>query len=116
YPKVRDLPEMEKVSIVIKVNGQPTVLTKDGVLVWANDQLVTPDYEIKDGDKIKTQIPEEQNFIVADVLRLFDFDPRKVVRYTLLKNGEKAGFTDILNSGDEIIFEYETAESLESEN
>jgi cell division protein FtsA len=116
YPKVRDLPEMEKVSIVIKVNGQPTVLTKDGVLVWVNDQLVTPDYEIKDGDKIKTQIPEEQNFIVADVLRLFDFDPRKVVRYTLLKNGEKAGFTDILNSGDEIIFEYETAESLESEN
>lgn len=116
YPRIRDLPEMEKISIVIKVNGQPTVLTKDGFLVWVNDQLVTPDYEIKDGDKIRTQIPEEQNFIVADVLKLFDFDPRKVRRYTLLKNGEKVGFTDVLNSGDEITFEYETIETAEREN
>jgi len=107
YPKVRDLPELEKISIVLKVNGQPTVLTKDGVVILVNDQLVSPEYEIRDGDKIRTQIPEEQNFIVADILKLFDFDPRKVKHYTLLKNGEKVGFTDILNSGDDITFEFE---------
>ncbi len=111
YPKIRELPELEKISIVLKINGQPTVLTKDGVMVFVNDQIVSPDYEIRDGDKIKTQIPEEQSFIVADVLKLFNFDPRKVKRYALLKNGDKVGFTDVLNAGDEITFEFETIES-----
>ncbi|MGB9614087.1 MAG: hypothetical protein ACPL3B_01110, partial [Fervidobacterium sp.] len=54
-----------------------------------------------------TQVPEKQEFIIADVLRLFNLDPRKIKDYKLLKNGEKAGFTDTLESGDEIIFEYE---------
>ncbi|MFN6991824.1 MAG: cell division protein FtsA [Fervidobacterium sp.] len=107
YPKVRELPEMEKISIIINLNGQPTLISKDGVLVWVNDQLVSPDYEIKNGDRIKTHVPDEQGFIVADILRVFNVDPKRVKRYTLLKNGEKVGFTDPLNSGDDIIFEYE---------
>ncbi|MGC8903181.1 MAG: cell division protein FtsA [Fervidobacterium sp.] len=107
YPKIRELPEMEKISIVVKVNGESKLLTKDGVLIWVNDHLVSPDHEIRDGDKIRTQVPEKQEFIIADVLRLFNLDPRKIKDYKLLKNGEKAGFTDTLESGDEIIFEYE---------
>ncbi len=110
YPKIRELPEMEKISIIVNINGQPTLITKDGVLVWVNDQLVSPEYEIRDGDKIRTQIPDEQGFIVADILRMFDFDHKKVKKYTLLKNGIKVGFTDPLENGDEIIFEYETLE------
>jgi len=110
YPKIRELPEMEKISIIVNINGQPTLITKDGVLVWVNDQLVSPEYEIRDGDRIKTQIPDEQGFIVADILKLFDFDHKKVKSYTLLKNGSKVGFTDPLENGDEIIFEYETLE------
>ncbi|MGQ9855521.1 MAG: cell division FtsA domain-containing protein [Fervidobacterium sp.] len=113
YPKVKDLPEMEKISVVIKLNGQPTVLTKEGVIVLVNDQLVSPEYEIRDGDKIKTQIPDEQGFIVADILKLFDLDIKKVKSYNLLKNGEKVGFTEPLESGDEIIFEFETIEDME---
>ncbi|MEJ5257917.1 MAG: cell division protein FtsA [Fervidobacterium sp.] len=113
YPKVKDLPEMEKISVVIKINGQPTVLTKEGVIVLVNDQLVSPEYEIRDGDKIKTQIPDEQGFIVADILKLFNFDIKKVKSYNLLKNGEKVGFTEPLESGDEIIFEFETIEDME---
>jgi len=80
-----ELPEMEKISILVKINGQTTVLTKDGVLVWVNDQLVSPEYEIRDGDKVRTQVPDEQGFIVADVLRLFDIDMHKVKSYKLLK-------------------------------
>ena len=106
YPKVMELPEMEKISILVKINGQTTVLTKDGVLVWVNDQLVSPDYEIRDGDKVRTQVPDEQGFIVADVLRLFDIDLRRIKSYTLLKNGEKVGFTDPLEAGDEITFDF----------
>lgn len=107
YPKVRELPEMEKISIIINLNGQPTLISKDGVLVWVNDQLVSPDYEIRNGDRIRTYVPDEQGFIVADILRVFNVDPKRVKRYTLLKNGEKVGFTEPLNSGDDIIFEYE---------
>ena len=107
YPKIRELPEMEKISIVININGEQRVLTKDGVLVWVNDQLVSPEYEIKDGDKIRTQIPENQGFIVADILRLFDIDFRRIKSYTLLKNGERTAFTEPLENGDEIIFEFE---------
>ncbi len=107
YPKIRELPEMEKISIVININGEQRVLTKDGVLVWVNDQLVSPEYEIKDGDKIRTQIPENQGFIVADILRLFDIDFRRIKSYKLLKNGERTAFTEPLENGDEIIFEFE---------
>lgn len=107
YPKIRELPEMEKISIVININGEQRVLTKDGVLVWVNEQLVSPEYEIKDGDKIRTQIPENQGFIVADILRLFDIDFRRIKSYTLLKNGERTAFTEPLENGDEIIFEFE---------
>jgi len=106
YPKVMELPEMEKISILVKINGQTTVLTKDGVLVWVNDQLVSPEYEIRDGDKVRTQVPDEQGFIVADVLRLFDIDLRRIKSYTLLKNGERVGFTDPLEAGDEITFDF----------
>ena len=106
YPKVMELPEMEKISILVKINGQTTVLTKDGVLVWVNDQLVAPEYEIRDGDKVRTQVPDEQGFIVADVLRLFDIDLRRIKSYTLLKNGERVGFTDPLEAGDEITFDF----------
>lgn len=106
YPKVMELPEMEKISILVKINGQTTVLTKDGVLVWVNDQLVSPEYEIRDGDKVRTQVPDEQGFIVADVLRLFDIDLRRIKSYTLLKNGERVGFTDPLSAGDEITFDF----------
>lgn len=107
YPKIRELPEMEKISIVININGEQRVLTKDGVLVWVNEQLVSPEYEIKDGDKIRTQIPENQGFIVADILRLFDIDFRRIKSYKLLKNGERTAFTEPLENGDEIIFEFE---------
>jgi len=106
YPKVMELPEMEKISILVKINGETTVLTKDGVLVWVNDQLVSPQYEIRDGDKVRTQVPDEQGFIVADVLRLFDIDMHKVKSYKLLKNGERVGFTDPLSAGDEITFDF----------
>lgn len=106
YPKVMELPEMEKISILVKINGQTTVLTKDGVLVWVNDQLVSPEYEIRDGDKVRTQVPDEQGFIVADVLRLFDIDLRRIKSYTLLKNEERVGFTDPLEAGDEITFDF----------
>ncbi|MGB4262010.1 MAG: cell division protein FtsA [Fervidobacterium sp.] len=114
YPKVMELPEMEKISILIRINGQPTVLTKDGVLVWVNDQLVSPQYEIRDGDKVRTQVPDEQGFIVADVLRLFDIDMRKVKSYTLLKNGKKVGFTDTLEAGDEITFDFALKEEMDN--
>ena len=114
YPKVMELPEMEKISILIRINGQPTVLTKDGVLVWVNDQLVSPQYEIRDGDKVRTQVPDEQGFIVADVLRLFDIDIRKVKSYTLLKNGKKVGFTDTLEAGDEITFDFALKEEMDN--
>ncbi|MEN6515782.1 MAG: cell division protein FtsA, partial [Fervidobacterium sp.] len=106
YPKVMELPEMEKISILVKINGETTVLTKDGVLVWVNDQLVSPQYEIRDGDRVRTQVPDEQGFIVADVLRLFDIDMHKVKSYKLLKNGERVGFTDPLSAGDEITFDF----------
>jgi len=76
------------------------------VLVWVNDQLVAPEYEIRDGDKVRTQVPDEQGFIVADVLRLFDIDLRRIKSYTLLKNGERVGFTDPLEAGDEITFDF----------
>ncbi len=114
YPKIMELPEMEKISIVISINGEQRVLTKDGVLVWVNEQLVSPEYEIKDGDKIRTQIPENQGFIVADILRLFDIDLRKIKSYTLMKNGERTAFTEPLENGDEIIFEFEEIKELDA--
>lgn len=114
YPKIMELPEMDKISIIINLNGQTTLISKDGMLVWVNDKIVSPDYEIRNGDKIRTHIPEEQGFIVADILRVFKIDPKQVRSYTLLKNGEKVGFTEPLNSGDEIIFEYEIFERQEA--
>lgn len=110
YPKVRELPEMEKISIIVNINGQPTLITKDGTLVWVNDQLVSPEYEIRNGDKIRTQLTDDQGFIVADILKVINFDPRKIKNYTLYKNGRKTGFTDSLENGDEIVFEYELME------
>jgi len=78
--------------------------------VWVNDRLVPPDYEIHDGDKIRTQVVESNGFIVADVLALFNVDVKNVKSYRIIKNGQPAGFTDSLENGDEleVTFEFKT--------
>jgi len=110
YPKVSELPELEKMSVLIKLNGEQRLITKDGALVWVNDRLVPPDYEIHDGDKIRTQVVESNGFIVADVLALFNVDVKNVKSYRIIKNGQPAGFTDSLENGDEleVTFEFKT--------
>ncbi len=113
--KIKDLPEINRLTILIKLNGEQRLLSKDGSIFMVNETVVSPEYIIKNGDKIKAVVPDEQNFIVADVLRLFDFDIRKVKKYKLLRNNEPAGFTDPLEPGDEIIFEFELFEESSKE-
>ncbi len=108
--KIKDLPEINRLTILIKLNGEQKLLSKDGSLFMVNETVVSPEYLIKNGDKIKAVIQDEQNFIMADVLRLFDLDIRKIKRYTLLKNNQPSGFTEPLEPGDEIIFEFELFE------
>lgn len=107
YPKVRELPELEKVSIIVNLNGEQRLITKDGVLVWVNDRLVSPEYEVQNGDKIRTQLVEDHQFIVADVLTLFELDLSKVKSYRITRNGLPVSFSEPIQNGDELNVEFE---------
>lgn len=95
-------------SLPIFFNRQKLVLEKELIEFYRNDIKLKRDDLLYSGDILTTKQKRLEPFIFQDIFNFAQIQiPKDSGRFTLLKNGEKAAFDDVLAPGDElqIVFE-----------
>lgn len=95
-------------SLPIFFNEQKLVLEKELIEFYRNDIKLKRDDLLYSGDILTTKQKGLEPFIFQDIFNFAQIQiPKDSGRFTLLKNGEKAAFDDVLAPGDElqIVFE-----------
>lgn len=95
-------------SLPIFFNRQKLVLEKELIEFYRNDIKLKRDNLLYSGDILTTKQKRLEPFIFQDIFNFAQIQiPKDSGRFTLLKNGEKAAFDEVLAPGDElqIVFE-----------
>jgi cell division protein FtsA len=95
-------------SLPIFFNEQKLVLEKELIEFYRNDIKLKRDDLLYSGDFLTTKQKRLEPFIFQDIFNFAQIQiPKDSGRFTLLKNGDRAAFDDVLAPGDElqIVFE-----------
>jgi cell division protein FtsA len=96
-------------SMPIFFNGQQIQLQQEKIQFKRGETKLSLDERIHSGDHLFTQQKVVQPFIFQDLFKFAQFEiPKDSRGFTLLKNGEKAAFDDVLAPGDELDITFES--------
>ncbi|MEH7886027.1 cell division FtsA domain-containing protein [Bacillus sp. JJ1609] len=95
-------------SLPVFYNGKELLLAKQLMEFYRNDIKLKPEDILFNGDHLTTRQRKLEPFIFQDIFNFAQVQiPKDSGRFTLLKNGARAGFDDLLAPGDDlkIVFE-----------
>ena len=113
-PTVKKLAEIKQImlsqSIPVRFNGKQIVITKDIAEFTRNDETLSHDDLLNDGDIIDYQQVEIKPFIFQDLFKHVQIKiPQKTSgRYTLMRNNQQTTFFGKIEPGDDLKIEWPT--------
>jgi cell division protein FtsA len=113
-PTVKKLAEIKQImlsqSIPVRFNGKQIVITKDIAEFTRNDETLSHDDLLNDGDNIDYQQVEIKPFIFQDLFKHVQIKiPKKTSgRYTLMRNNQQTTFFGKIEPGDDLKIEWPT--------
>ncbi|MCD7032731.1 pilus assembly protein PilM [Metabacillus sp. GX 13764] len=111
-PRLHELADALGLELVKRMdvyfNGTEAALEKQAAAVYRDDIQLRPEQTIQLGDHLSYQSKEVTDFIFQDVFVYADSSISRAsgTSFTLLKNGQPAGFADPLNSGDQLVLTF----------
>jgi molybdopterin converting factor small subunit len=109
--KIKDILEETDDKFKVIVNEKEIVFNELKKAIILNGKVVSGDTEIKNGDKIDFDIPEENLPLVSDVFKYYD--PKTLLEghesgklLKIIVNSKEAEFTTKIKNGDVIRFYY----------
>ncbi|TDT70606.1 cell division protein FtsA [Hypnocyclicus thermotrophus] len=109
--KIKDILEETDNKFKVIVNEKEIIFDELKKSIILNGKVVSSDREIKDGDKIDFDIPEENLPLVSDVFKYYD--PKTLLNdhesgklLKIIVNSKEAEFTTKIKNGDVINFYY----------
>ncbi|WP_078555523.1 cell division protein FtsA [Bacillus alkalicellulosilyticus] len=91
-------------TITVFFNGEPVTLSKPSIKLIRNGLSLSASDTVQNGDYFRTEFLETSPFIFQDLFRYVDVDvtPTGNSKLLVLKNGENAGFSDTIETGDNL--------------